>query len=44
MWMAGGGIKGGTTYGETDEIGYSVVSGKLEAFRYTGNDLKSVGF
>ncbi len=22
MWMAGGGIKGGTHYGETDEIGY----------------------
>ncbi len=25
IWMAGGGIKGGTTYGETDEIGYTVV-------------------
>lgn len=23
MWMAGGGIKGGTTYGETDELGYA---------------------
>ena len=22
MWMAGGGIKGGTNYGETDEVGY----------------------
>jgi hypothetical protein len=22
VWMAGGGIKGGTSYGETDEIGY----------------------
>ncbi|MEZ5299942.1 MAG: DUF1501 domain-containing protein [Verrucomicrobiales bacterium] len=22
MWMAGAGIKGGTTYGETDELGY----------------------
>ena len=22
MWMAGGGVKGGTTYGETDELGY----------------------
>lgn len=22
IWMAGGGVKGGTTYGETDEIGY----------------------
>ena len=22
MWMAGGGVKGGISYGETDEIGY----------------------
>jgi uncharacterized protein (DUF1501 family) len=22
VWMAGGGVKGGVTYGETDEIGY----------------------
>ena len=25
MWMAGGGVKGGTSYGETDELGYSSV-------------------
>jgi len=25
MWMAGGGIRPGTTYGRTDEIGYNVV-------------------
>jgi uncharacterized protein (DUF1501 family) len=25
MWMAGGGIKPGLTYGETDEFGYNVV-------------------
>jgi hypothetical protein len=25
MWMAGGGIKGGTTHGATDEFGYAVV-------------------
>jgi hypothetical protein len=24
MWMAGGGIKGGQTYGETDDFSYSV--------------------
>ena len=24
LWMAGGGIKGGTTYGESDEFGYNV--------------------
>ena len=25
MWMAGGGIKGGTSYGATDELGYNSV-------------------
>jgi hypothetical protein len=28
MWFAGGGIKGGTIYGATDEIGLNAVSGK----------------
>lgn len=28
MWMAGGGIKGGTIYGHTDEYGYRVVENK----------------
>jgi hypothetical protein len=26
MWMAGAGVKAGTTYGETDEMGYHVAS------------------
>jgi hypothetical protein len=25
LWMAGGGVKGGMTYGETDEFGYNIV-------------------
>jgi hypothetical protein len=29
MWMAGGGIKKGMTWGETDEIGFYPVSGKV---------------
>ena len=28
MWMAGGGIKGGTVYGETDPFSYNIVSGE----------------
>jgi hypothetical protein len=28
-WMAGGGIKPGITYGETDDLGYRAVSGKV---------------
>lgn len=30
IWMAGGGVKGGTVYGETDEWGYKVVKGRAE--------------
>lgn len=28
MWMAGGGVKGGTAYGETDEFGFEAVMNK----------------
>ena len=44
MWMAGGGIKGGTSYGETDEIGYSAVSGKVDAFDIQATILNQLGF
>jgi hypothetical protein len=30
IWMAGGGIKGGTIYGATDDYGYYAVEGKLQ--------------
>ncbi|MCA9161235.1 MAG: DUF1501 domain-containing protein, partial [Planctomycetales bacterium] len=30
LWMAGGGIKGGTIYGATDEFGYKAVENKAE--------------
>jgi hypothetical protein len=30
IWLAGGGTKAGTVYGETDEWGYKVVRGKVE--------------
>ncbi|QDU29124.1 hypothetical protein ETAA8_42310 [Anatilimnocola aggregata] len=29
MWMAGGGVKGGMSYGATDEHGYAAVDGKV---------------
>lgn len=32
LWMAGGGVKGGTIYGETDEYGYRVVENPLEIY------------
>jgi Protein of unknown function (DUF1501) len=28
LWMCGGGIKGGTTYGKTDDFGYSVLENR----------------
>jgi len=30
MWMAGGGVRGGTLYGATDDYGYHVVENKVE--------------
>jgi uncharacterized protein (DUF1501 family) len=30
MWLAGGGIKGGITYGATDELGYNAVENVVE--------------
>jgi Protein of unknown function (DUF1501) len=30
IWMAGAGIKGGTSFGQTDEFGYKTIQGKLE--------------
>jgi len=44
IWMAGGGIKRGTSHGETDEIGYSAVSGKVEAFDIQATILNRLGF
>ncbi len=32
LWMAGGGIKGGTVYGATDDLGYYAVENKLEIY------------
>ena len=28
-WMAGGGVKGGLAYGDTDDLGYRVIEGKV---------------
>lgn len=44
MWMAGGGIKGGMTYGETDEIGYTVTKNKVDAFDIQATILHQLGF
>ena len=42
--MAGAGIKKGGSYGETDEIGYSAISGKVEPFDIQATILNQLGF
>ena len=44
IWMAGGGIKKGVTYGETDEIGYSAISGKVTPNDIQATILNQLGF
>jgi hypothetical protein len=44
IWMAGGGIRKGASWGETDEIGYSAVSGKVSAFDVQATILNQLGF
>ncbi len=44
MWMAGGGIKKGFSYGETDEIGYYGISGKVSAYDIQATILHQLGF
>jgi Protein of unknown function (DUF1501) len=42
--MAGGGIKGGFTYGATDDFGYSVVSGRVVPNDIQATILNQLGF
>ena len=44
MWMAGGGIKRGGSWGETDEIGYSAVKGKTSVHDVQATILNQLGF
>jgi hypothetical protein len=44
IWMAGGGIKKGCVHGETDEIGYSAISGKVDTFDVQATILNQLGF
>jgi uncharacterized protein (DUF1501 family) len=42
-WMAGGGIRGGTTYGQTDEFGYYVVENKVTMPDFHATILHTLG-
>ncbi len=44
MWMAGGGAKGGTIYGETDEFSYNIVRDPLHIRDFHATILKLLGF
>lgn len=43
MWMAGGGIKKGASWGETDEIGYYAVNGKVSLHDVQATILNQLG-
>ena len=44
MWMAGGGVKGGTIYGATDEFGYKAVENKVHVHDLHATILHLMGF
>ncbi len=44
MWMAGGGARGGMTYGETDEFGFRSVSNKVHIHDLHATILHQMGF
>lgn len=44
MWMAGGGVKGGASYGESDELGFSVAKDKVHVHDLQATILHLLGF
>jgi len=44
MWMAGGGVRKGASHGETDEIGFSGVSGRVSVHDVHATMLHLLGF
>ncbi len=43
MWMAGGGVKGGTVYGETDDYSYNVVQDPVHVRDFHATVLRLLG-
>ncbi len=44
LWMAGGGVKGGMTYGSTDEIGWSITEKPVHINDFHATIMKLFGF
>jgi hypothetical protein len=43
MWMAGGGVKGGTVYGETDDFSYNIVKDPVHVHDFHATVLRILG-
>lgn len=43
IWMAGGGIKGGMTYGETDDFGYNIIKDPVHVHDFQATLLHQLG-
>jgi hypothetical protein len=43
MWMAGGGVKPGTVYGETDDFGYNIAYNPVHVHDFQATLLHLVG-
>jgi hypothetical protein len=44
MWLAGGGVRGGTMYGESDDLGFSVARDKVHVHDLQATILHLLGF
>ncbi|MDA0345973.1 MAG: DUF1501 domain-containing protein [Verrucomicrobia bacterium] len=44
MWMAGGGVKGGYSYGATDELGFAVTENKVHIHDFQATIMHLLGF
>ena len=43
IWMAGGGVKAGLTYGQTDEFGYNIVEDPVHVHNFQATLLYLLG-
>lgn len=43
MWLAGGGIKGGVSFGETDELGAAAIENRMHVRRVHATILSQLG-
>jgi arylsulfatase A-like enzyme len=44
MWLAGGGVKGGVSYGETDDFSYNITENPVHVHDLNATILHLLGF